>query len=258
VAATGYVAAQDSTVINACWDKRTNVLRYLQSGSSCTVKENSISWNAVGPQGPQGEKGDTGPQGPAGPQGEPGAQGPPGPQGEKGEKGDPGATGPQGEKGDTGEQGPPGPIGPPGPPGPQGPKGDTGPRGPSDAYVSRGNDALINTGDPQPIDFINIPPGTYLVSFSSVLYNNTPGQVLVSCAVQGGSATPLYSEKLEPNPTSQPHTNPNDVLDMMSFTVPLELTSNQGIRLECSSFGGPAQATSNYVTALRVETMHTL
>ena len=40
-----------------------------------------------GPQGPQGEKGDTGPQGP------------------QGEKGDTGATGPQGPKGDTGPAG---------------------------------------------------------------------------------------------------------------------------------------------------------
>ena len=51
---------------------------------------------AVGPQGPQGEKGDTGATGP------------------KGEKGDTGATGPKGEKGDTGATGPQGPQGPAG------------------------------------------------------------------------------------------------------------------------------------------------
>lgn len=45
----------------------------------------------IGPQGPQGVKGDTGAQGP---------KGDTGPQGPKGEKGD---TGPQGPKGDTGE-----------------------------------------------------------------------------------------------------------------------------------------------------------
>ena len=47
----------------------------------------------TGPQGPQGEKGNTGPQGPKGDTGATGAQGP---------KGDTGATGPQGPKGDTG------------------------------------------------------------------------------------------------------------------------------------------------------------
>ena len=68
----------------------------------------------TGPQGPQGEKGETGPQGP---KGDTGDTGPQGPQGEKGE------TGPQGPKGDTGDTGP------------QGPKGDTG----SDANVTAGN-----------------------------------------------------------------------------------------------------------------------
>jgi hypothetical protein len=92
----GSVAAQSSSaVINGCYDQKTGVLRYLQSGS-CNNKENPISWNQVGPQGapgPQGEKGDTGPVGPQGPQGEQGPQGP------------------QGEKGDPGPQGPPGPSG---------------------------------------------------------------------------------------------------------------------------------------------------
>ena len=60
----------------------------------------------TGPQGPQGEKGDTGPQGPtgetgpAGPQGPAGETGPAGPQGPTGETGPAGPQGPQGEKGD--------------------------------------------------------------------------------------------------------------------------------------------------------------
>jgi|GEM_PF-5117927 len=60
----------------------------------------------VGPQGIQGDKGDTGPQGIQGDKGNTG------PQGEKGDKGD---AGPQGIKGDTGAQGeqiPAGMIGP--------------------------------------------------------------------------------------------------------------------------------------------------
>ena len=72
----------------------------------------------TGPQGPQGEKGDTGPQGPQGPKGDTGPQGP------QGEKGDTGPQGLQGEKGDTG------PRGPQGVKGDTGPQGDTGPRGP--------------------------------------------------------------------------------------------------------------------------------
>ena len=60
--------------------------------------ENSGQFNANmgdwirGPQGPQGEKGETGPQGP---QGEKGETGPQGPQGEKGETGPSGKDAPQ-------------------------------------------------------------------------------------------------------------------------------------------------------------------
>lgn len=64
--------------------------------------------NLRGPQGQQGQKGDTGAQGPKGdtgaqgPAGEDGAPGAEGPQGPQGPKGDAGNTGPQGPKGDAG------------------------------------------------------------------------------------------------------------------------------------------------------------
>ncbi|MDX1461107.1 MAG: hypothetical protein R3348_08630, partial [Xanthomonadales bacterium] len=50
----------------------------------CGKKGRPVSWNAVGPQGPQGEPG---PQGEQGPQGEPGPQGPAGPEGPQGPEG---------------------------------------------------------------------------------------------------------------------------------------------------------------------------
>ena len=53
----------------------------------------------IGPQGPQGVKGDTGPQGPQGLKGDTGPQGP------QGVKGDTGAQGPKGDTGATGAQG---------------------------------------------------------------------------------------------------------------------------------------------------------
>ncbi len=86
----------------------------------------------VGPQGPQGEQGVQGPKGDSGDTGATGATGatgPQGPQGEQGLTGATGATGPQGPQGETGATGPAGPAGPTGPQGPQGPKGDTGATG---------------------------------------------------------------------------------------------------------------------------------
>ena len=107
----------------------------------------------TGDTGPQGIQGETGPVGPAGPQGPKGNTGARGPRGEIGPKGDTGSPGPKGDaftyddftaeqlaelkgpKGDTGETGPRGDTGPQGPKGdtgdtgPQGPKGDTGPQG---------------------------------------------------------------------------------------------------------------------------------
>jgi hypothetical protein len=67
--------------------------------SDCPGKGTTISWNQLGPAGPQGE---TGPAGPAG------------------------ATGPQGPAGATGATGPAGPQGPTGATGPEGPAGASG------------------------------------------------------------------------------------------------------------------------------------
>lgn len=63
------VYAQSSNTIQGCFDNKTGVLRKVASPNDCSQKETPISWNIVGPQGPQGNPG---PQGPAGPQGPPG------------------------------------------------------------------------------------------------------------------------------------------------------------------------------------------
>ena len=69
------VYAQSSNTIQGCYDNKSGALRKAASPNDCTQKETPISWNIVGPQGPQGIQGPQGvpgPQGPAGPQGPPG------------------------------------------------------------------------------------------------------------------------------------------------------------------------------------------
>jgi|SRR5215216_264161 hypothetical protein len=230
VVTAGLVAAQSTTIINGCYDQKTGILRYLQSGS-CTSKENPISWNQLGPQGPpgpQGEKGDTGAQGPAGPQGE---------------KGDPGAQGPAGPQGETGAQGPPGPQGEKGDPGPQGP------RGPSDAYVDKTSGFALD-GEFRPVAQLTLPAGTYVVSASMWFLNRSEtSTALVHCKVPPEP----FRDSIE---LLERAANDSDYYETMSFTVPLELDSETTVAVECQSLGdGPVDATSIYMTAVQVENM---
>jgi hypothetical protein len=107
-------------VIRACYAKLNGVVRVIDSGASCRMTENPLSWNQVGqqglqgPAGPQGAKGDQGAQGAQGLKGDQGAQGAPGQQGPNGDAGPTGAAGAQGPQGPQGEQGPQGPQGPSG------------------------------------------------------------------------------------------------------------------------------------------------
>lgn len=62
-------ASSDPTqTIYACVD-HSGVVRIVAASISCNPNETSISWNTVGPAGPQGDPGPQGPAGPAGPQG---------------------------------------------------------------------------------------------------------------------------------------------------------------------------------------------
>lgn len=71
--------AGEVSVINACQLKALGTLRIVSDSSKCIKNlEVSLSWNVIGPAGPQGDKGDPGVAGAAGP---------------KGDKGDPGAAG---------------------------------------------------------------------------------------------------------------------------------------------------------------------
>jgi hypothetical protein len=131
--------------INACVKKSDGAVRFIvRGGTTCPSRDELVSWNIQGAQGPAGLPGATGPAGPAGPQGAPG---PTGPAGAKGATGSTGATGPAGPTGLPGPAGPvgvagpqgiPGAIGPLGPAGAQGPAGPIGPAGPQGATGAAG------------------------------------------------------------------------------------------------------------------------
>lgn len=132
-------------VFTACMLKDVGTVRLIDPSlparnllGHCSRVESQVHWNAQGPAGPQGPKGDTGATGPQGPQGDTGPQGP---------AGDKGATGPQGPAGADGAPGKDGATGQ------QGPQGDTGPRGPAGQNGAPGADGVsvtsvkLNPGD---------------------------------------------------------------------------------------------------------------
>ena len=176
----------------------------------------------VGPQGPQGATGATGPQGPVGPQGPQGetgatgATGPQGPQGPQGETGATGATGPQGPQGETGATGATGATGPQGPVGPQGPQGETGATGPQGPQGPAGvtytgyarltdgtsvdSDAIIplstftqSTGGPFSFanNTINVPIGSYLVTFGGAGNSTAQAQKTITLYVNGAATNEI-------------------------------------------------------------------
>ena len=68
-AGTAGAAAGSDNTIKACYSSSTT--RIVDS-TKCKSKEKSITWNKVGPAGPQGKPGPAGPQGKIGPKGDPG------------------------------------------------------------------------------------------------------------------------------------------------------------------------------------------
>jgi hypothetical protein len=148
----------------------SGALRILGVSESCHANESFVSWNTVGPAGPQGPAGLMGATGPQGPQGLPGERGATGAQGVQGERGAIGPQGLQGERGEVGPQGlqglqglqgerglvgPQGGAGPVGPQGPAGPQGPQGPAGASSANTEMSRSTLMflaPRGNPATID----------------------------------------------------------------------------------------------------------
>jgi hypothetical protein len=76
-------AAPSSSLISACVDRSTGVMRYLQKGR-CKKTELAVRWNIQGPVGSQGLEGLQGPRGATGAIGAAGPQGQQGPPGNEG------------------------------------------------------------------------------------------------------------------------------------------------------------------------------
>lgn len=62
----------DSSIIHACVQQSSELVRIVGANDVCRIDETAVDWTIVGPQGAQGPQGGTGPQGPQGPSGPPG------------------------------------------------------------------------------------------------------------------------------------------------------------------------------------------
>jgi hypothetical protein len=172
LAALAASGSPERSVIQACKQKISGVLRAVSDPTKCTKRELPISWNvqgpmgAAGPTGPQGPKGDSGPAGPQGERGLAGAQGPAGPQGPQGAAG---AQGPAGPQGSAGAQGPAGPQGPPGP------KGDPG-------------SGLLTFEDLNGLPCTTGTPGTISISYDAAR------RAIITCTASNGQAIVRINE----------------------------------------------------------------
>ena len=57
-----------NSVVNACANNSTGVIRVVFSGNTCKPNESPLSWNVAGQPGPKGDQGIQGPPGPPGDQ----------------------------------------------------------------------------------------------------------------------------------------------------------------------------------------------
>lgn len=151
VVATSGASQSPSPVTYYACDKGGTLSLVATRPSKCTAGAVRISWNQVGPSGPQGARGmngSTGKDGLSGPQGLPGL------------KGDTGSIGPQGLKGDNGVTGA------------QGTQGVQGPIGLTGSQGQRGS--VWSTGGSTPIYVAGETSGdTYLNTSTGDLYQFT-------------------------------------------------------------------------------------
>ena len=161
-------------VITACYERENGKLRVIDSAvTTCKYEETKLTWNQIGPQGPQGIQG---------------PQGVPGPVGA------------------TGQQGPVGPAGPTGPQGPSGPAGTsqatvffntTNVTFDAFADVNHNNVPSYNFAGPdlEKVASTTLPEGNWVLNASAWLAANNRGGTApvggATCALQDASNTVL-------------------------------------------------------------------
>jgi len=82
--ATWLFAEGEAVMYHACANNDSGTIKMVEADEPCKTNEIKVSWNSIGPEGPQGPTGPEGPQGPIGPEGLQGPIGPEGPQGPPG------------------------------------------------------------------------------------------------------------------------------------------------------------------------------
>jgi len=191
-------AASDTTIIYACVNKSTQVIRYVPK-KKCSSKETALSWNVSGPRGVKGETGSQGIQGPRGLNGNNGSNGLKGETGSVGPKGETGIPGTNGTNGTQGETGPAGANGTPGSNGTNGTNGTPGTNGANGTPGSNGTNGTNGTNGEGVVTNISrsiSASGMDTASFggfdldnapTTSLYSNSEGVALEIACIYGAS-----------------------------------------------------------------------
>jgi hypothetical protein len=175
--------------------KKDSPLRYTEPFEDCKKNEVRVSWNTIGPEGPEGPAGAdgeigatgaTGPQGTAGPQGLAGSQGAPGFPGANGGIGPQGISGATGAAGATGAQGAIGPQGLAGSQGAPGVKGDTGPEGIPGATGATGETGPAGSAGSGSPEYVYV--GNTIATFSYIDFDSYRNTVSACQAEFGAGA----------------------------------------------------------------------
>jgi hypothetical protein len=146
-------------------------------------------------------------------------------------------------------RGPRGPRGPRGSRGPRGFAGSQGPAGPSDGFIIRvPQSQSLTPGTDDTVATLQVPSGgTYIVTASTELGNQTPNENLLSCSLLQ-NFNPLDSGSAD---------LPAETVFAATITLTGAATADDGgsIKVTCNPSSG-ASARNTVITAVKVGTLH--